>query len=264
MPSPFPGMDPYLERPGLWHQVHTVLIGQLQLYLAPLVAPRYRVVVERRMYLSLLEPDELVGVPDVGVVMAQPEASAPTPTTVVASPRPLVAELPYPEKRWQRYLEIREVESNRVITVVEILSPDNKRPGDGRDQYERKRLEVLGSLTHLVEIDLLRGGDPMPMRILGDGQGASSYRIVISRSEKRPRAEVYLFGIRDPIPTFPLPLREGDEEPEVDLGSLLHEIYDRARYDLAIDYRQPPPPPPLSEEDAAWLEERLREAGLRA
>jgi len=256
-------MDPYLERPGLWNQVHTVLIGQLQLYLAPLVAPRYRVVVERRMYLSLLEPGEFVGVPDVGVVVAQPEAPAPTAPAVAAPPRPLVAELPYPEKRWQRYLEIREVETERLITVIEILSPDNKRPGDGREQYERKRLEVLGSLTHLVEIDLLRAGEPMPMRILGDGQEVASYRIVVSRSERRPRAEVYLFGIRDPIPTFRLPLQEGDEEPEVDLGDLLHEIYDRARYDLAIDYKQPPPPPPLSEEDAAWLEERLRQAGLR-
>ena len=263
MPSPFPGMDPYLEHPALWHQIYTVLIGQLQLHLAPLVAPRYRVVVERRMYLTLMEPGELVGVPDLGVVLTRPEEPRALATTVATQVLPLIAELPQPEERRQRYLEIREVDTDRLITVVEILSPDNKRSGEGREQYERKRLEVLSTLTHLVEIDLLRAGEPMPMRILGDGHPGSSYRIVISRAEGRPRAQVYLFGIRDPIPTFPLPLRQGDEEPLVDLGQLIHEIYDRARYDLAVDYTQPPPPPPLSDEDAEWLDEHLLGASLR-
>jgi len=255
-------MDPYLERPDLWPQVHTALIVELQLYLAPLLRPRYRVVVEQRTYLTLVESQELVGIPDVGIVEAsQEEPKAPAAATAAAG-TPLVAELPLPEERRERYLEIREVATGNVITVIELLSPDNKRPGEGRRQYEQKRLQVLSSLTHLVEVDLLRGGDPMPMRVVGDGRRAA-YRLLISRAEQRPRAEVYLFGIRDPIPTFRLPLRPGDEEPVVDLGRLLHELYDGAGYDLAIDYTQPPPPPPLPDEEAAWLDERLKAAGLR-
>lgn len=263
MPSPFPGMDPYLEHPALWPQVHTALIVELQLYLAPLLRPRYRVVVEQRTYLTLVESQELIGIPDVGIVETPQEEPDASVATAGAVETPLVAELPLPEERRERYLEIREVATGDVITVIELLSPDNKRPGEGRRQYEQKRLQVLGSLTHLVEVDLLRGGDPMPMRVVGNGRGAA-YRLVVSRAEHRPRADVYLFDIRDPIPTFRLPLRPGDEEPIVDLGRLLHELYDRAGYDLAIDYTQPPPPPPLSDEDAAWLDERLRAAGLRA
>jgi hypothetical protein len=238
-------------------------MAQLALYLGPLVAPRYRVVVERRTYLALSQPDDVVGMPDLGVVESRSEEpvsqGAPLPGSQMT---PLIAELPQPEERRERYLEIREVGTGDLVTVVELLSPDNKRPGEGRKQYEQKRLHVLSTLTHLVEIDLLRAGQPMPMRILGNGR-AASYRIVISRSHRRPQAEVYLFGIRDPLPGFRLPLQPGDEEPMVDLGKLLHEIYDRARFDLAVDYTQPPPPPSLSEEDAAWLDERLWAAGLR-
>jgi len=262
MPSPFPGMNPYLERPALWHEIHLALIIQLQFHLAPLVAPRYRVIVERRMYLTLMEPGELVGTPDLGAIPTRPEEPLLPATAVATQAPPLIAELPQPEERRQRYLEIREVGTDRLITVVEILSPDNKRGGEGREQYERKRLQVLSTLTHLVQIDLLRAGDSMPMRILGDGHPGTSYRIVISRAEGRPRAQVYLFGIHDPIPTFCLPLRHGDEEPLVDLGQLIHEIYDRARYDLAVDYTQAPPPPPLSDEDAKWLDEHLLAADL--
>jgi len=176
---------------------------------------------------------------------------------------PLLAELPQPAERRERYLEVRDVITGEVITVIEFLSPDNKHPGEGWRQYEYKRLQVLSTLTHLVEIDLLRGGRPMPMHIVGDGR-KSAYRIVISRAERRPQAEVFLFGIREPLPAFRLPLRHGDEEPIVDVGQLLHTLYDRAGYDLAVDYNQPPPPPPLSDEDAVWLDNHLRAAGVRS
>ncbi len=115
-------------------------------------------------------------------------------------------------------------------------------------------MQVLGSLTHLVEIDLIRAGTPMPMRLREGSPG--NYRIVISRASRRPTADVYAFTLRDPIPDFPVPLLKDDPEPRAPLNQLLHDLYDRAGYDLALDYRQPLDPP-LSPEDAAWAATRL-------
>lgn len=146
-----------------------------------------------------------------------------------------------------------------MVTVLEILSPANKLSGEGRRQYTQKRLSVLGSLTHLVEIDLLRAGEPMPT--LGYA-GRSDYRILVSRSSRRPQAELRPVSVRQPLPPFALPLRPGDQEPEVALTPLLHALYDRAGYDLRVDYRGEPEPP-LGEADAAWSDSLLRAAGLR-
>ena len=162
---------------------------------------------------------------------------------------PLVADLPMPEEIVERYLQVREAGSGEVVSVIEVLSPANKRPGPGRRVYEAKRLNVLGSRTHLVEIDLIRGGEPLPMRLHRGTPG--DYRILVSRAAHRPRANVYPFLLRDPIPDFPVPLLPGDSEPIVPLNDLLHELYDRAGYDLAVAYDQSSEPP-LSPEDAAW------------
>jgi hypothetical protein len=243
-------MDPYLERRGLWEEVHTGLIAAIQQALAPLVRPRYRVAVERRVYLAVLSPDDLVGKPDVLVVSSAREVVPAEPPRTSVAVMPQVAELPMAEEVIERYLEIREVTTGDVITVLEILSHSNKSSRQGREQYERKRLAVLASLTNLVEIDLLRAGDPMPMRLMGNGT-PGDYRLVVSRSWNRPQADVYLFGIRVPIPAVPIPLRPGEDEPVLALNQILHDLYDRAGYDLAIDYGQPPMPP-LADGDAQW------------
>jgi hypothetical protein len=111
----------------------------------------------------------------------------------------------------------------------------------------------------LVEIDLLRAGEPMP--VLG-WAGQSDYRILISRGDRRPTAQLLPFSLRQPIPPFLLPLLRGDDEPQVDLGELLHALYDRAGYDLRINYGGAAEPP-LQGEDAAWADEVLRAASLR-
>ncbi len=262
MPTPFPGMDPYLERRGLWEEVHPALIIELQHYLSPLVRPRYRVAVERRTYLALLAPDDLVGWPDVLVVDTGQPPDTTTTATTLAGPQPLVATLPMPEEIVERYLELRDVTTGEVITVIEILSPTNKLNPEGRRAYEEKRFKVLGSRTHLVEIDLLRAGNSMAMQVQEDGR-RGQYRILISRAYHRPRAAVYLFGLRQPIPAFPTPLRRGEAEPTVDLNALLHTLYDRAGYDLAIDYRQEADPP-LEGDEATWADALLRQHGLRS
>src|SRR5262245_41387426 len=148
MPTPFPGMDPYLEHPGLWPDVHNGLIAELRNTLAPQLRPRYYVALEERTYLA--EPAGLAFVsrPDVTVV------GSPTPTVSrtslgeassmgVATLEPVIVELPIPEPVRETYLEVRLAQTHAVIAVLELLSPANKRPGEGRQQYERKRLQVL-------------------------------------------------------------------------------------------------------------------------
>lgn len=251
MPSPFPGMDPYLEQPGIWQQVHADLIVDIRRYLAPLLRPRYHVAIEQSSYLTLLPPpDQRIGVPDV-VVTEQSGGVSPTPVAemVATAVEPVVAELPQLEEIKHRYLEIRSTETQQVITAIELLSPANKIGQQGREQYENKRLHILSSLTNFVEIDLLRAGDPMPMKT----PYQNDYRIVVSRRYRRPQADVYLFGLRDPIPDFPIPLRRDEEEPILPLNQLLHDLYDKGGYDLVLDYQQPTTPP-ISDKDSEWLQ----------
>ncbi|MCS7351734.1 MAG: DUF4058 family protein [Anaerolineae bacterium] len=257
MPSPFPGMDPYLEHPALWPDVHNSLIAALRDELAPRLRPRYIVAIEERIYRITQEGSGWSGRADVVVTRVQatvPEAGRSAPQLGAR-----VVEVPLPETVRETYLEVRAVGTGEVVTVVEILSPTNKRPGEARRLYEQKRMLILGSQTHLVEIDLLRAGEPMP--VVGDGRDGH-YRILVSRWEQRPRALLYVFTVRDPIPVFRLPLQAGDEEPEVDLGRLLQTIYDRAAYDLRVNYEEEPVPP-LEPPFAEWANARLREQGAR-
>jgi hypothetical protein len=251
-------MDPYLERAGMWEEVHTRLIVAMADALGPHVRPKYRVGVDQRTYLAVMTPDEyeLVGKPDVLVVVPHPEAQSMPASGTAVGVTPHIAELPMPEEITERYLVVREVVTGEVITVIELLSPTNKLTREGRLQYERKRLKVLGSATHLIEIDLLRAGAPFPFRVR-DPAARSDYRILVSRAQHRPQAEVYLFTIRDAIPTIPVPLQPGEAEPLLALNDLVHDVYDRAGYDLTVDYHQPPPPPHMGEQDVAWMQQLL-------
>lgn len=262
MPSPFAGMNPYLEQPEIWSQVHkwlTILIAQT---LNPQLRPKYRVAIEERVYEARGDDSVLVGIPDDVVVQSSQTIDKTNSVNIaVATPpvKPLKVTLPITETVREWYLEVRKVESGEVITVIEILSPKNKRPGEGRIKYESKRQKILDSLTHLVEIDLLRQGKPMPM----NGQEIQShYRIVVSRSSERPQADLYAFNLQQEIPSFPLPLQAEDIEPVINLQDLLHRLYDQGSYDLAIAYSQQPIPP-LSAADAAWVDKVLRQQELR-
>ncbi|MDZ8235901.1 MAG: DUF4058 family protein [Nostoc sp. ChiQUE01a] len=261
MPSPFPGMNPYLENPGLWPEFHHWIITAIAELLVPQLRPKYRVAVEKQVYQMIDDNSILIGILDVTVGRSVTSIDKEKLNIAVASPpaKPITVNVPMPEEVREGYLEVREVGTGEVVVAIEVLSPKNKRPGERRKAYESKRQRVLGSLIHLIEIDLLRGGEPMP--ILGN-QIKSDYRILVSRSEFRPRAELYPFGLQEQIPTFLLPLRRGDTEPLVDLQALIHGVYDRAGFDLAIDYTSKPIPP-LFEADAVWANELLQQQGLR-
>lgn len=251
-------MDPYLEDPARWPDVHLALIAELRRVLGRQLQPRYFVRAEERSYLT--EGDDLVfvGRPDSSVTGAGGEPSAGAPEV---SPGAVVVEVPTPDLRRERFLEIQRADTREVVTVLEVLSPTNKlRSGEGRALYERKRREILASATHLVEIDLIRRGEPMPVR---GPSSSSSYRILVSRSDSRPRAELFCFALREPIPSFHLPLRRREDEPLVDLQAALAEVYDTGAYRHEIDYREDPAPN-LDSADQLWADERLRAEGLRS
>ncbi|BAY78502.1 hypothetical protein NIES25_49770 [Nostoc linckia NIES-25] len=261
MPSPFPGMNPYLEDPALWPGIHGRLIVAIADFLSPQLRPKYFVAIEERIYQTTADDRLLVGIPDAIIKNSQTEINPKIPNIAVATPavQPKTVTVPIPETVKERYLEVRKVGTKEVVTAIEVLSPKNKRPGEGRNAYEIKRQRVLGSLTNLVEIDLLRGGEPM--LVFGDGM-QNDYRILVSRTENRPQSDLYAFNLQDVIPSFTLPLQSGDSEPLVDLQSLLAGIYDRGSYDLVIDYSQQPSLQ-LSEDNAAWVDALLRDKGLR-
>jgi len=248
MQTPFPGMDPYLEHPSLWPDVHNSLIAAIRDSLAVQVAPRYYVGLERRAYLLKADDVAFIGRPDIAMIR--------TETPVVLRNEPLAdvgilqVDVPMSDKVEESFLEIHDVSSGKLITIIELLSPVNKLHKKGREIYEDKRGDIFRTRTNLVEIDLLRAGDPM--ELIGDIV-ISDYRILVSRGSQRPHGQLYAFNLRHPIPSFTLPLLPGDKEPLVELGTILHALYQRARFDLRLDYSQQPVPP-LSDQDMIWAQ----------
>ena len=150
-------------------------------------------------------------------------------------------------------LEVRDRHGRELITVIELLSPTNKFGGQDRELYLTKRKSVMHSPAHLVEIDLLRGGERMPFEDLP----SCDYCVTVGRAEQRPKVGVYLARLREPLPTVPIPLRAPDPDVPLDLMAALHTVYDRAGY---VDYLyETRPAPPLHPEDAAWAEQIVRD-----
>jgi hypothetical protein len=247
-------MDPYLESPEIWPEVHSRLIVAIADALAPSLHPKYYAAIEKRTYLDTPEDSILIGIPDVSVATQDnsPRIKTSDPPTATLSQRkhqPEIVTLPLPEEVVERYLEIRETESAAVITAIEILSPKNKRAGEGRTAYITKRQRILASQTHLVEIDLLRALSPMPVK----SQSQTDYRILVSRSDTRPKAELYGFDVQQIIPPFAIPLKTGDVEPVIYLKAILEEVYDRAGFSFRVNY-QSALKPALSLEDEQWVD----------
>ena len=159
-----------------------------------------------------------------------------------------------PEQRRIAFLTLRERETREVVTVIEVLSPLNKRSGSrGQRQYLRKREAVLQSVAHLIELDLLRGGQRPPMF---EPLPPGDYYASVSRERLRPKVEVYAWPLPHPLPPIPVPLAENDRDVTLDLQAVFNTVYDRVGYDYSLDYRRSVEPP-LSEPDAAWVRELL-------
>ncbi len=163
-----------------------------------------------------------------------------------------------PESVLHFSVEIRDRLERRLVTAIEVLSPTNKR-GDGREEYLEKRDRILRSQAHLVEIDLLRRGRRVPME---RPLPPAPYYVYVGRQEMRPVTDVWPIHLDQPLPQIPIPLLAGDADVMLDLQMALTAVYDLSDYGLEIDYSRPPEVP-LTPEQAAWVDQHLRGAGLR-
>lgn len=262
MPSPFPGMDPYLEG-YLWPDVHDALANKIRQQLTPRLKPRY----VARLAIYVVEdstPEAEIGImyPDVEVLESGRggiprrqrviREAMPAPVATQTTPAPLTIPLLRPVEVRLVSVEIRDVARNELVTCIEILSPINKRE-PGLSEYRQKRQRLHQASVHILEIDLLRRGTrPLAHPRLPD----VPYLITLTRAQASV-IEVWPVNLSDELPTVPVPLRDPDPDVVLELSPALAAIYDEAAYELSIDYSQPPPPPPLSAEDVAWLKTRL-------
>ena len=251
MPSPFPGMDPYLEG-YLWPDVHSALASKIRQQLTPLLRPKYTA----RLEVYLAEdpfPEGEIGIlyPDVEVLerpVAQRTELAVGDTLTITPPRLC---LPVPQSVSVRItnVEIRDVAQNRLITSIEILSPVNKRE-PGLTAYRQKRRRIYQAGVHLLEIDLLRrGARPFAQPRLPE----VPYCIALTRAQAN-QVELWPIALPTVLPVVPVPLKAPDRDVPLDLQAALRSIYDEAAYDLSVDYGHPPPPPAFSEAEANWVQ----------
>ncbi len=237
MPNPFPGANPYLEQADYWSDFHNQLVAEIARVLIPQVLPTYQVVMDKWVYQITDTTAILVGRPDVAVQRRKVEGPA-VATVSQPVPVPVQVKIPMPVEVEQAYLEVKDAATREVITTLEVLSPANK-SGEGRTKYEAKRQTILGSKTHLVEIDLLRAGQ---VPLLEMEQFQSHYKILVSRSQQRPIADLYPFNLQDLIPPFPVPLRQGELEPVIRLQDMVNDLYERLGYDYFSIIRRLPHP----------------------
>src|SRR5687768_8033362 len=250
MRSPFPGMDPYLERH--WLDVHTKLVAYAADALNEQLPADLVASTEERVAVEAEPGGEHVFAPDVFVSesTAQAVTGAGSSTGVLEAPFRLVAQV---EPVTERFVRIVEAGGERLITVIEFVSPTKKR-GEGLLAFRNKRAELLASGVNFVEVDLLRSGDwaglLRPHRF-AETVPTSAFRVAI-RVPRDPHA-VYFFpiGLRVPLPSIPIPLRARDPEVRLDLQSLVTRAYENGRYARRLDYAKPCDPP-LDAGDAAW------------
>ena len=258
MKSPFPGMDPYLEQH--WRDVHASLVLYTRNQLQPQLGPTLRARVEERLVVDSVLSDREHGMyPDIRVIERPGKPDGVLPMTMgVALAEPLVIHLP-DETYTEGYIQIIDTAAgNEVVTVLEILSPTNKRKGKAQDDYRRKQEELRDGGVNLVEIDLLRAGKRI-LQVsefdLPPGQ-RTAYAACVHRGYARDRFEYYGIPLREPLPAIRIPLRKSDADVVLNIQALVDRAYADGAYD-DLDYSKPPIPP-LDSEDAGWAEGLLK------
>jgi hypothetical protein len=266
MPSPFPGMDPYLEDPQLWPSVHHLLISQIGTTLNRLLPPGYVAAFGERVFVAGpdrdIYPDVFVkDVLGTGGVSSSRGGAA----TAVSDPPWVIAVTS--DEMVESFVEIRALtENQQVVTTIEVLSPRNKSAGsEGRQLYRRKQREVLASDTHLLEIDLLRSGQhtvAAPRDALLR-RGPYHYLVSLSRGNQRHECEVWGIALASPLPRVRVPLSGSDPDVPLDLQTVFRQVYEAGAFERVLDYTQPPTIA-LTKADADWADELLQNSGQTA
>ncbi len=258
MPSPFPGMDPYLEARAAWPDVHHRLIHNISENLRPQLRPKYIARIGERVQLATFDRSY---VPDVMLVKKLRETAPAYGETLVADEPVVYSRLD--EAATESYIEIVALDTGDVVTVIEVLSPANK-GGNGREQYIQKQVDLQAAGINLVEIDLLGFGQDTTLasHILITDPADWRYMICIYRASRRKGLEVYAVPLKERLPNCKIPLRPPDEDVVLALTAVFNRCYEMGDYDLLVDYSQPPKVP-LSDNELAWLDTYLREKGIR-
>jgi len=247
-------MDPYLEDLQVWPDVHASLIVYLREHLRPLLRPRYIVAIESRVFVEGPASDRPI-IPDAWVRPTRPEAPGETAVLLEADPAVEVQVLPLEVE--ETYLTIRDRQSGqRLVTIIEVVSPTNKYAGPGRESYVAKQTEVRRSTAHLVEIDLLRAG---PHVLAIPEWAARQHRpyddlVCVNRAEGlRDRFYLYPRRVRERLPRIRLPLAAPDPDIVLDIQAVLARTSEAGGYVERLNYAAPCVPP-LAPEDQAWAD----------
>jgi hypothetical protein len=255
-------MDPYIEDPEVWSDFHGDLAAEIRAALNRQIQPRYVARLTPRVVYEEIEVEEVRGArPDVGVWQQQPADAVATQPARVLAPSPVESTIPMEEPLRLYSVHVHETGTLQLVTAIEILSPANKRRGhEAHAGYLRKRRELLRSDVHLLEIDLLRGGERPPLE---KPVPPAPYYLTLSRADLRPVVQVWPIQLGDELPEAPVPLRAPDRDAAIRLGEIVRAVYERGAYAAQIDYRRPPPPPELTPAEATWLEGLLRQRNAR-
>jgi hypothetical protein len=263
MKSPFPGMDPFIEARKLWGDFHHALIQDIKKALNQQLPDRYLARTGERSFVVLAKDEggekRHAFWPDVNVTSTRIESATVTSFAIAeptAEPEAMSMQAFIEEEFRETFVEVTEADSEKLVTCVEALSPANKKSNsEGWNVYLRKRQGLLvGRSASLIEIDLLRGGQRMPM--IGPWP-FGPYALLVSRASRAPNCLVWPAHSMRRLPVIPVPLLESDPDVSLDLQSIIDTIYAESRYHRTIDYTKPITPP-LTEEEAAWLSSQLK------
>ena len=260
MPSPFPGMDPYIERPAIWPDFHDGLIASIRGELQPHLRPRYAAVTQERLY--LVQSHRSV-YPDIAVMESPPPSwhGNSGSVAVLETDLSVVFELDEEEIR-EPFIEIVEASGGRIVTAIEVVSPTNKDRGDGQGAYEKNREEYWDAGTNLVEIDLLRSGPSVVKVAPYKLDKLRPFDYVVAVSRRRPgQHEVYAFPLERRLPRVAIPLLKGDPDVVLDLQVPFNRCWEEGPYPALSRYDEPPPGD-MPAERVEWCQLRLREAGF--
>lgn len=258
MAGPFPGMDPYLEHQAAWPDFHNRLISEICNELGVRLPGTYIARVDESIEVVTCEAEPPRSFrSDVLVARFEGDVTRPnleSASGLTATLEPMLAEIVHrdPEEIRLTWVEVRSLPDLELVTSVEVLSPINK-AWQGRQAYLDKRDNLHASRVNLVEIDLLLGGAPLPMKPRIE---PGAFYAIVARGVRLPMAEVYRWGVCDPLPRIPIPLREPDPDILIDLASLVGRVYELGRYGRTLRHDRPlPETTPLSPEDRTWVEQ---------
>ncbi len=258
--NPFPGMNPYLER--YWRDLHTSLITYASDTLQETLPDALRARAEARVFLEKIDSETEQRISSLDVIVVerpgwQKDDGGGTATMERPVAKPLKFRVPFCETT-QRYLEILDAaDGNRVVSMIEFLTPSNKVPGKGRALYLRKREECEEAGVNVVEIDLQRRGRPTTFADCNffNRHIRPTYHTSVWRANDPEGGECYPMPLREPLPVIAIPLREDDADATLDLQALVDQAYRRGHYNAADFTRRPDPP--FSADDEAWIDSVL-------